>query len=140
MVWFGRSHPNLFRAHRATMASEPAFILDTIVCEQSRSYLACACLISSANANASNSSSIGFPSAGLIISDAIILFGRGMAAKAMTISRCAWVGTNGFGPRPLTILLIPPSFRSFRAIGHPSDKAVTRHGVTTENGARGGQP
>jgi hypothetical protein len=36
----------------------------------------------------------------------------------MTMSRCAWVGTNGFGPRPLTILLIPPSLRSFRAIEH----------------------
>jgi hypothetical protein len=51
----GRSHPNLLRAHRATMASEPAFILVTIVCEHSRSYFACACLISSANASASSS-------------------------------------------------------------------------------------
>jgi len=47
---------------------------------------------------------IGLPFEGLIMSEAIILFGRGMAAKATTISRCACVGTNGFGPPRPTIL------------------------------------
>jgi hypothetical protein len=91
-------------------------ILAAIVLEQSRLYLAWAWLISSANTMATNSSSIGLPSEGLMMSVAISLTGRGIAAKAMTMLRCAWVGMNGVGPPLPAVLLTRLSFLAFRAM------------------------
>ena len=56
--------------------------------------------------------SICLPVVGLIISVAISLIGRGIAVRALTILRCASLGTNGLAPRGLRIRRIGLFFLS----------------------------